>query len=46
LNLTRAQVGDAVERHRQWQGGLDAQTFLDQVFGKEDDQARSGGERA
>ncbi|GIV82924.1 MAG: hypothetical protein KatS3mg051_2278 [Anaerolineae bacterium] len=37
LSLPRSRLEDYVEWHRRWQAGLDAQTFLDEVFG------RSGG---
>lgn len=36
LNLTRGQKVDSVEWHRQWQKGLDKESFLDDVFGGTD----------
>lgn len=33
LTLPRARAVDAVQRHQEWQAGLDQQQFFDQVFG-------------
>jgi hypothetical protein len=33
LTLPRQRRLDAVQRHRQWQAGLDKDRFFDQVFG-------------
>jgi hypothetical protein len=33
LALPRARRLESVERHRQWQAGLDREQFFDQVFG-------------
>jgi len=33
LALPRARRLESVERHRQWQAGLDPEQFFDQVFG-------------
>jgi hypothetical protein len=33
LALPRARRLESVERHRQWQAGLDQEEFFDQVFG-------------
>ena len=33
LTLPRARTVDAVQRHQEWQAGLDQQQFFDQVFG-------------
>jgi len=32
LALPRQRLLDSVERHRQWQAGLDVEQFFDQVF--------------
>jgi hypothetical protein len=36
LTLPRQRRLDAVQRHRQWQAGLDKDRFFDQVFGPVD----------
>ncbi len=33
LTLPRTRTVDAVQRHQEWQAGLDPQRFFDQVFG-------------
>lgn len=33
LSLPRTQQIDAVQRHREWQAGLDKAQFFDEVFG-------------
>jgi hypothetical protein len=42
LSLQNTLKMDSVERHRQWQAGLDKDTFFDAVFGTA---SRNSGER-
>ncbi len=37
LALPHSRLSDYVEWHRQWQAGLDTQTFLDELFGAQQD---------
>ena len=37
LALPHSRLSDYVEWHRQWQAGLDTQTFLNELFGTQQD---------